>query len=195
MGCLIGKKAPDFSVQGIVRGTIREKITLDDFQEKYLILFFYPLDFTFVCPTELHAFEQKYEEFQKRKAEVVACSIDSPYSHYAWLHTPKSKGGIEGIRYPILSDMTKEISRNYGILKEEDGVAYRALFLLDHHRVIRHLVVNDLSLGRSVDEALRMLDALICFEQYGEVCPADWHQGDKTMSPTQEGLENFFSQP
>lgn len=193
MGVLVGKSAPQFSAKAVLDGKIIEEYNLADLQGKYVILFFYPLDFTFVCPTELHAFQEKLSEFEARGAQIVGCSIDSSFSHLAWLATPKVKGGIAGVKYPIVADLTKEIARNYDVLKEEDGIAYRGLFLIDKEGIVRHQLVNDLPLGRSVDEALRMLDALIYFEKHGEVCPANWHKGEKTMVPDQEGLETFFN--
>ena len=159
-----------------------------------MILFFYPLDFTFVCPTELHAFQEKIEAFEERGAQVVGCSIDSCFSHIAWLETPRSKGGIQGVEYPIISDINKELAKAYDVLCEEEGIAYRGLFLIDREGVVRHQLVNDLPLGRSVDEALRMIDALAFFENSGEVCPANWSLGQKGMKTTQEGLSEFFSE-
>jgi peroxiredoxin (alkyl hydroperoxide reductase subunit C) len=191
--CLIGKKAPEFTAKAIIKNEIIDDFSFSNFQGKYIIFYFYPLDFTFVCPTELHAFEEKKEEFKKRDAQVIACSIDSCYSHLAWLNTPKAMGGIQGITYPIVSDITKSISRSYDVLSEEEGVAFRGLFLIDKNGIIRHQLINDLSLGRSVDEAIRTLDALICFEENGEVCPANWHKGEKAMKPNKEGLEEYFS--
>jgi peroxiredoxin (alkyl hydroperoxide reductase subunit C) len=158
-----------------------------------VVLFFYPLDFTFVCPTELHAFQEQLEEFEKRQAQVIGCSVDSCYSHYAWLHTPKAKGGIEGVDYPLVADLNKTIAKDYDVLIPEEGIAYRGLFLIDRKGIVRHQVVNDLPLGRSVDEALRMLDALIYFENHGEVCPANWQQGKRGFKPSQEALEKYFT--
>lgn len=158
-----------------------------------MLLFFYPLDFTFVCPTELHAFNNKLDAFKKRNVEVIAVSVDSHYSHLAWLETPKTRGGIEGVRYAIVSDINKTISRDYDVLVEGQGIAYRGLFLIDREGVVRHQVVNDLPLGRSVDEALRIVDALQNYEKFGEVCPADWHQGEKAMKPDAIGLKEYFS--
>lgn len=189
---LIGKSAPEFKAKAVVKGKVVDAFSLRDFLGKYVIFFFYPLDFTFVCPTELHAFQEMAEELSKRNTEVIGCSVDSIYSHLAWLSTPKSKGGIEGIQYPLVSDLNKSISKNYHVLKEEDGIAYRGLFILDKQGVVRHQLINDLPLGRSVAEALRTLDALIYHEQHGEVCPVDWRVGSKSMRPTQEGLETYF---
>ncbi len=189
---LVGKKAPFFRTKAVADGRIIDQISLDDFQGKFIVLFFYPLDFTFVCPTELHAFQEKLPEFEKRGAQLIGCSVDSHFSHHAWISTPKAKGGIEGVRYPILSDMNKSIARSYHVLKEDDGIAYRGLFLIDRKGMVRHQLVNDLPLGRSVDEVLRILDALIHFEEYGEVCPANWQTGSKSMKPSQEGLISYF---
>jgi peroxiredoxin 2/4 len=190
---LVGRTAPHFTAKAIVKGKVVEEFSLRDFLGKYVLFFFYPLDFTFVCPTELHAFQEKLDEFNKRDTQVVGCSIDSWFSHLAWLNTPKNKGGIEGVEYPLVSDINKHIARNYQVLKEEDGVAFRGLFLIDKQGIVRHQLVNDLPLGRSVDEALRMLDALIFFEKHGEVCPANWKVGAKGMKPTAEGLVTYFN--
>jgi peroxiredoxin (alkyl hydroperoxide reductase subunit C) len=191
---LIGKKAPEFVAKAVLEGkAIDENYTLSDRRGKYVLLFFYPLDFTFVCPTELHAFQELYAEFLKRGCEVIGVSVDSHFSHLAWLKTPKVKGGIEGIKYPLVADMTKSIARKFGVLKEDEGIAYRGLFLLDREGIIRHLIINDLPLGRSAHEALRMLDALIFFEKHGEVCPANWKAGDKGMTPDEDGLKRYFS--
>jgi len=190
---LLGKKAPQFVAKAAQKDQILENFSLNDFLGKYVVFFFYPLDFTFVCPTELHAFEEKLGEFEKRNAQVVGCSVDSWFSHLAWLETPKAKGGIEGVTYPIVSDLTKEISKEFDVLKEDEGIAYRGLFLIDKQGIVRHMIVNDLPLGRSIDEAIRMLDALQFFEANGEVCPANWSQGEKSMAPTQDGLQQYFS--
>ncbi len=193
MGVLVGKKAPEIALKAVVKDKIIDRFTLSSLEGKYVVLFFYPLDFTFVCPTELHAFQAKLKEFEERNTQLVACSVDSHFSHLAWLNTPHNKGGIEGVEYPILSDINKEASRAYNVLKEDEGIAYRGLFLIDREGIVRHQVVNDLPLGRSVDEALRMVDALTFFEQNGEVCPANWKQGEKAMQPTNAGLEAYFS--
>lgn len=190
---LVGHPAPPFKAKAIVEGTLVENFSLEDLRGNYLIFFFYPLDFTFVCPTELHAFQAKKAEFEARGAKVVACSIDSAFSHLAWLNTPRSLGGIEGVEYPLVSDLDKSISRNFHVLNEEEGIAYRGLFLIDREGMIRHQLINDLPLGRNVDEALRVLDALISYETYGEVCPANWKRGEKTMKPTADGLLDYFS--
>ena len=190
---LIGKTAPAFKAKAVVNGNIVTDFSLSNFLGKYVVFFFYPLDFTFVCPTELHAFQGKLESFEKKNAQVVGCSIDSANSHVAWLSTPKSKGGIEGVTYPLVSDLTKSIAKDFHVLKEDEGIAYRGLFIIDKEGIVRHQLVNDLPLGRSVEEVLRILDALIHYENNGEVCPANWKIGAKTMKPTQEGLENYFA--
>lgn len=192
MAVLVGQKAPKFVAKAVVENKIIDHFSLEDFQGKYVIFFFYPLDFTFVCPTELHAFQEKAKEFEKRGAQVVGCSVDSWFSHLNWLSIPKIKGGIGGVKYPIVSDLTKSISRDYDVLKEDEGIAYRGLFLIDKEGVVRHQIVNDLPLGRSTDEAIRMLDSLIFFEKHGEVCPANWQEGEKAMKPNQEGLVDYY---
>lgn len=191
-GPLVGSPAPQFKCKAVVEGNRFEEVSLQDFSGKYVLLFFYPLDFTFVCPTELHAFQARLADFHARGAEVVGCSVDSHFSHLAWLETPRSLGGIEGISYPLLSDLDKSISRHFHVLNEKEGIAYRGLFLIDREGIVRHQVVNDFPLGRNVDEALRMLDALVAFEARGEVCPANWTPGKKTLKPTAEGLADYF---
>jgi len=193
MSILVGKAAPDFSETAVKSNEIIENFSLSQFKGKYVVLFFYPLDFTFVCPTELHAFNQRYLDFKERNVELVAVSVDSHFSHLAWLRTPKSQGGIEGIHYPIVSDINKEIAQAYDVLVEGEGIAYRGLFLIDRDQIVRHQVVNDLPLGRNVDEALRVVDALQFTEEYGEVCPANWNKGHKAMKPDQSGLEKYFN--
>ena len=191
---LVGKKAPEVIATAVLNGErIEKNYSLADLQGGYVVLFFYPLDFTFVCPTELHAFQDALEEFEKRKCQLIGCSIDSAFCHLAWLKTPCKSGGIEGITYPLLADTTKSIARSFGVLKEEEGIAYRGLFLIDKEGIVRHELINDLPLGRSVDEALRMVDALIFFEEHGEVCPANWHKGSKGMKATSDGLKAYFA--
>ncbi len=191
MSVLVNKPAPDFEAQAVVDGQFKT-LKLSDYKGKYVALFFYPLDFTFVCPTELHAFQDKYAEFEKRNVEVIGVSVDSHYSHFAWLNTPKKQGGIEGVKYPIVADITKNISKEYDVLLEDAGVALRGFFLIDKDGVVQHQVVNNLPLGRNVDEAIRMVDALQFFEANGEVCPANWSKGDKSMKADDEGLKEFF---
>jgi peroxiredoxin 2/4 len=193
MGVLVGRKAPDFCVEAVTGGSrFVEACRLSDYASKYVVLFFYPLDFTFVCPTELHAFQDKLEEFQKRNVEVIGCSVDSKFSHFAWLQTPRNRGGIEGVTYTLLSDINKTVSSDYDVLVDGAGISLRGLFLIDREGIVRHQVVNDLGLGRNVDEVLRMIDALQFTEEFGEVCPANWNKGDKTMKPDDEGLKEFF---
>src|SRR3990167_10798536 len=156
MALLIGKKAPEFQASAVVDQQIKENFSLSQYRGKYVLFFFYPLDFTFVCPTELHAFQEHLQEFVARNAQVVGCSVDSQYAHFAWLATPKSKGGIEGVKYPLVSDLSKTIARDFDVLSPE-GVAYRGLFLIDREGIVRHQLINDLALGRSVFEALRVL--------------------------------------
>lgn len=193
MPTLVGKPAPAFKAKAVVDGKIVSDFSLSHYQGKNVIFFFYPLDFTFVCPTELHAFQELLEEFEKRQTQVIGCSVDSCYSHLAWLNTPKSKGGIEGVDYPLVSDLNKTIATDYGVLMPQEGIAYRGLFLIDKEGIIRHQVVNDLPLGRSVDEALRILDAWLYFEKNGEVCPANWQKGKQAFKPSQEGLKTYFA--
>ncbi len=204
---LVGKKAPVFAANAVVNGTeIVEGFSLEQYKgKKEVIFFFYPLDFTFVCPTEIIAFQEKMEEFDKRGVAVVGCSIDSEFSHLAWLRTELNDGGIKGVKYPLVADLSKTIAENYGVLAgeydmDDNGdstfkgapVAYRGTFLIDKEGVVRHQVVNDLPLGRSIDEALRMVDALQYFEKNGEVCPANWKEGDKAMAPTQDGVADYL---
>lgn len=194
MGVLVGKPAPDFTATAVVDGAeFNENFKLSDHKGKYVLLFFYPLDFTFVCPTELHAFQEKLESFKKMNCEVIGCSIDSQFSHLAWLNTPKSEGGIQGVTYPIVADTTKAIARDYDVLIYEAGIAYRGAFLIDREGIVRHQTVNDLPLGRNVDEMLRLLEALQFTEEHGEVCPANWKKGEKAMKPDQGGLKSYFS--
>lgn len=193
MGILVGKQAPDFNVKAACNNIIINDFSLHQYRGKNVILFFYPLDFTFVCPTELHAFQEKLESFEVRNTQLMACSVDSAFTHLAWLNIPKSKGGIKGVEYPLIADLNKSIARDYGVLNEQEGIAYRGLFLIDAEGVVRHQVVNDLPLGRSVDDAIRILDAWNYFQTHGEVCPANWKAGAPSMKPTQEGLEAFFN--
>ncbi|MES2273348.1 MAG: peroxiredoxin [Chlamydiota bacterium] len=189
---LVGKKVPDFRAKAVIKDKIYEDFCLSDYLGKYVVFFFYPLDFTFVCPTELHAFQERLREFEKRGAQVVGCSVDSCFSHIAWLNTPKSQGGIQGVSYPIVSDIHKSIASAFDVLNEEEGIAYRGLFLIDRDGIARHQLVNDLPLGRSVDEVLRLLDALIFHEKHGEVCPANWEAGDRALKPTAQGVVEYF---
>lgn len=193
MGVLVGKSAPAIQGNAVVAGEIVNNFSLTQYLKKYVVLFFYPLDFTFVCPTELHAFQEQLVDFEKRNAQVVGCSVDSCYSHLAWLNTPRNKGGIQGVSYPLIADLNKTIAKDYDVLAAEEGIAYRGLFLIDRQGVVRHQIVNDLPLGRSVEETLRILDALIFFEKNGEVCPANWEKGKQAFKPSNEGLEKYFT--
>lgn len=190
MGILVGKKAPLFKTTGVFSGEFKP-VSLEDYRNQYVILFFYPLDFTFVCPTELHAFQEKIEEFKKLNATVLACSIDSHFSHKAWLETPKEKGGIQGITYGILSDIGGKIAQDYDVL-HQDGMAYRGLFLIDKEGIVRSQTVNDLPLGRSVIETLRLLEALQHVETKGEVCPADWNKTKAAIKTTHESVGEYL---
>lgn len=193
MSVLVGKQAPDFIAKAVVNGDVKENFKLSDFRGKYVLFFFYPLDFTFVCPTEIHAFQEKLDQFRKLNCEVIACSTDSHFSHAAWLNTPKKDGGIEGVKFPIVSDINKTIARDYDVLVNGEGIAYRGAFLIDKAGTVRHQTINDLPLGRNVDEFVRLLEALQFTEEHGEVCPANWRKGQKAMKATQSGLKSYFS--
>jgi alkyl hydroperoxide reductase subunit AhpC len=190
MPALVQKEAPDFAATAVVNEEFKQ-IKLSDYRGKYVVLFFYPLDFTFVCPTEIVAFSDRIGEFHKRGAEVIGASVDSQYSHLAWIQTPRSKGGLGGLKYPLVADITKQVSKDYGVLLD-GGVALRGLFLIDKAGVVRHVTVNDLPIGRSVDEALRVLDALQFYEKNGEVCPADWKPGAATIKPGVKESREYF---
>lgn len=192
MGVLVGKKAPDFKATAVVNGSDFKEIKLSDYHGKYVVMFFYPLDFTFVCPTELHAFQEKLEAFKKHNCEVIGVSIDSQFSHLAWLNTPRTEGGIKGVTYPVVADIHKTISRDYDVLIPDAGIALRGTFLIDKSGVVQQQTINNLPLGRNVDEMLRLLEALQYTEQNGEVCPANWKKGDTAMKPTQDGLKTYF---
>src|SRR5512145_1338331 len=208
MAVLVGKKAPSFKAAAVVNGgEVVNNFSLEQYLgKKYVILYFYPADFTFVCPTEIIAFQDKLEEFEKRNVAIVGVSVDSEFSHWKWLQTEKKDGGIKGVTYPLVADSSKTISENFDVLAgsydyDENGqaiytgapVAYRGLFLIDKKGIVRHQVVNDLPLGRSIDEAIRVVDALQFFEENGEVCPANWHKGDKALKPTQEGISSYLA--
>ena len=192
MAVLVGKKAPDFKATAVVEGADFQEITLSQFSGRKVLLFFYPLDFTFVCPTELHAFQEKLADFRAKGTEVIGVSVDSQFSHLAWLNTDQSEGGIKGVKYPLVADINKTIARDYDVLVDGDGVAYRGAFLIDEKGMVRHQTVNDLPLGRNIDEFLRLVDALDYHEEHGEVCPANWEKGKKAMKPDQSGLKEFF---
>lgn len=194
MSVLVGKQAPPFKAAAVLAdGSISENFSLADYQDNYVVLFFYPLDFTFVCPTELIAFSKRISEFEERGVQVIGCSIDSQFTHVAWRNTPVENGGIGAIAYPLVADVKHEICRAYDVEFGDAGVAYRGSFLIDKAGVVRHQVVNDLPLGRNVDEMLRMIDALQFTEKYGEVCPAGWNKGDEGMRPTSEGVSAYLA--
>ena len=208
MAVLVGKKAPGFSAPAVINGgEIVEGFSLEQFLgKKYVVFFFYPADFTFVCPTELLAFQSRMNEFEERNVAVVACSVDSKHSHWKWLQTELKQGGIMGVKYPLVADLSKTISENYDVLAgnyeysdegdvsfKGDPRSYRGLFLIDMKGVIRHQTINDMPLGRSVSETIRMVDALQFYEENGEVCPADWHKGEKGMKETQESVSDYLS--
>ncbi len=192
MSTLVTKEAPDFTAQAVLPDNSIADFTLSDLRGKYVVLFFYPLDFTFVCPSELVAFNEKLENFKGRNCEVVAVSVDSQFTHLAWKNTPLKEGGVGNLQYPMVSDISKKISSDYGILFDE-SVALRGLFLIDKEGIVRHAVINDLPLGRSVYEALRMVDALVFHEKYGQVCPANWQEGEQGMDPSSEGVAAYMA--
>jgi len=191
---LVTNEAPDFTAIAVMPdNTFNEEFKLSDMRGKYVLLFFYPLDFTFVCPSEILAFNKAVDTFKEKNCEVVGVSIDSHFSHLAWKNTAINDGGIGQIQFPLVADLDKSIAENYGILLDM-GIALRGLYLIDKDGVIRHQVVNDLPLGRNVDEALRMLDALQFIEEHGDVCPANWNKGDDAMEPTAEGVAKYLSE-
>ena len=192
MCTLVTKEAPDFTANAVMPDNSFAELKLSSYRGKYVVLFFYPLDFTFVCPSEIIAFDAALAKFQKRNAQVIGVSVDSHYTHLAWKNTPRQQGGIGPIKYPLVSDLDKSISRNFGVLLEA-GIALRGLFLIDRQGVVRHALVNDLPIGRSVDEALRVLDALQFHEEHGEVCPANWRAGEEAMKPTAEGVATYLA--
>jgi len=193
MSVLVGKAAPDFTAAAVLAdGSIQEDFNLGKLKGKYVVLFFYPLDFTFVCPSELIAFDHRIKEFEARGVQVVGCSIDSQFTHAAWRNTPVNEGGIGAVAYPLVADVKHEICQAYDV-ECADGVAFRGSFLIDKDGVVRHQVVNDLPLGRNVDEMLRMIDALQFTEEHGEVCPAGWNKGDKGMVPDAKGVASYLA--
>jgi peroxiredoxin 2/4 len=191
MSAFVSAPAPDFSGEAYLNGEFK-KISLSDFKGKKVVLFFYPLDFTFVCPTEIVAFTDKIEEFRKRNTEVVGVSVDSKFTHKAWAETERKDGGIKGVNYPLLSDINKKVAADYGVLLP-DGIALRGLFIINKDGILKHATINHLDLGRNVEEVLRLLDAVDFSEQHGEVCPANWKKGEKAMKPTAESLKQYMS--
>ncbi len=209
MSVLVNKKAPEFTAAAVMPdGSINESFSLADYRGKYVVLFFYPLDFTFVCPSELIAFDHRIKEFESRGVQVIGCSVDSQFTHAAWRNTPVDQGGIGPVAYPLVADLTKTIAADYDVLMnnttiaDEDGdqyhllggdVALRGSFLIDRDGVVQHQVVNNLPLGRNIDEMLRMIDALQFTEEHGEVCPANWEQGKDGMKPDAEGVASYLA--
>ncbi|MBI2308931.1 MAG: peroxiredoxin [Rhodocyclales bacterium] len=194
MAVLVGKQAPDFTATAVFGNNEMKPLKLSDYRGKYVALFFYPLDFTFVCPSELIAFDHRLEDFRKRAVEVVGVSIDSEFTHLAWKNTPVDKGGIGQVQYPLVADLKHEICRAYDVEFEAAGVAFRGSFLIDRNGVVRHQVVNDLPLGRDVDELLRVIDALQFTEEHGEVCPAGWRKGQKGMTASPDGVAQYLAE-
>jgi len=191
MSVLVTKKAPEFTAQAVMPDGSFQEVSLADYRGKYVVLFFYPLDFTFVCPTEIIAFSDAAAQFEALGVQLLSCSVDSHYTHLAWRNTPRGQGGLGQINYPMVADLDKKIAEAYDVLLP-GGVALRGLFLIDKEGVVRHQLVNDLPLGRSVDEALRLVQALQFFEKHGEVCPANWHEGKATIKPDPQGSQEFF---
>lgn len=205
---LVGKQAPSFKAKAVINGgEIINDFSLDQYiGKKTVVFFFYPKDFTFVCPTELFAFQEKMAEFEKRNTVVVACSTDTEQSHWGWLQMEKKMGGIQGVKYPVVADTDKTIAANYGVLTGEyftdendqlkatgSMIAYRGLFIINKKGIVRHMLVNDLPLGRNVDEAIRMVDSIQFNEENGEVCPANWAQGKEALKDTHEGIANYLA--
>ncbi|MFH1999079.1 MAG: peroxiredoxin [Planctomycetota bacterium] len=188
----VTKEAPDFTAQAVMPDNTFSELTLSSFRGKYVALFFYPLDFTFVCPSEIIAFDKALVDFKEKNTEVIGVSVDSHFTHLAWKNTPRDKGGIGNVQFPLVADITKSISRSYGVLFN-DAVALRGFFLIDKEGIVRHALINDLPLGRNVNEALRVLDALQFTEKHGEVCPANWKRGDEAMKPTAEGVAVYLA--
>jgi peroxiredoxin 2/4 len=193
MSAKVNKPAPDFTATAVMPdNTFNDAFKLSDLQGKYALLFFYPLDFTFVCPSEIIAFDKKLDEFKARNCEVVGVSVDSHFSHLAWKNTPVKNGGIGNVQFPLVADLNKSISSDYGVLLNK-SIALRGLFLIDKEGVVQHLLINNLPLGRNVDEAIRVLDALQFTEEHGEVCPANWNKGDDAMTPSADGVAEYLS--
>jgi len=189
---LVTKPAPDFKATAVMENGEFKEVSLSDYKGKHVLLYFYPLDFTFVCPSEILAFNSKVSEFKERGVQLLGCSIDSEFSHFAWRNTPVEKGGIGTIDYPLIADKSKNIARDYGVLFNEE-VALRGLFLIDKEGIVKHSTINDLPLGRNVEEALRVVDALQFTETHGEVCPANWKKGEEAMKPTADGVAAYLS--
>jgi peroxiredoxin 2/4 len=188
---LIQKEAPNFEAEALYPDGTMQSLNLYDYRGKYVVLFFYPMDFTFVCPTEIIAFSERVAEFRQRGVEVLGVSVDSIHAHFAWSNMPRREGGIGNVAFPLISDLDKDISRRYDVLLDQPSVALRGTFIIDQKGMVRSAMINDLPLGRNLDEVLRLLDALQQVEQHGEVCPANWHLGDDTMKATHDGLTEY----
>jgi peroxiredoxin (alkyl hydroperoxide reductase subunit C) len=194
MAVLVGREAPQFTAQAVLQDGSFKQVSLKDFRGKYVVLYFYPLDFTFVCPSEIIAFDNHLAKFKERSVEILGVSVDSHFTHHAWRNTPVDKGGIGPIQHTLIADLTKSIARDYDVLTPDGAVAYRGLFLIDKEGKVRHQVVNDLPLGRNVDEALRMVDALQFHEKNGEVCPAGWNKGKAGMKADAAGVAAYLKE-
>ena len=192
MSVLVAQEAPNFCAKAVMPDGSFKDVSLNEYRGKYVVLFFYPLDFTFVCPTEIIAFSEAAGQFEALGTQLLGCSVDSHYTHLAWRNTPRKQGGLGDIKYPLVADLDKKISQAYDVLLP-GGIALRGLFLIDKQGIVRHQVVNDLPLGRNVDEVLRMLKALQFFESHGEVCPANWKQGSATIKPDPKGSREYFA--
>ncbi len=190
---LIGKPAPEFKAKAVVDGETKE-ISLADYEGKNKILIFYPADFSFICPTELFAFQEKIKEFEDRNAVLIAISVDQIYSHERWLEYPRNEGGIKGIKYPVASDITKKISTDYQVLDEKESVALRGLIIIDKNNIVQAQAVYNLNVGRDINETLRVLDAILFTQEHGQVCPANWAKGQKAITPTQDGLKEYVNE-
>ncbi len=193
MPTLVTKPAPEFKATAVMPDdSFKDDFTLSSYRGKYVVLFFYPLDFTFVCPSEIIAFDKALSKFKEKNTEIVGVSVDSHFTHLAWKNTPRNQGGIGPIRYPLVADLNKKIAEQYGVLLDS-GIALRGLFLIDTKGIVRHALVNDLPLGRSVEEALRQVEALQFHEKHGEVCPANWREGDEAMKPSAKGVAEYLA--
>ena len=189
---MIGKKAPDFSCQAVIEGKVQENVSLETFAGKYKVLFFYPKDFTYVCPTELHAFQDRLNEFVAHNTQVIGCSVDAPATHCAWLKVPKCEGGIQGINFPLLCDENHKIAKDYGVFDDVNKVAFRGLFILDKENIIQCVMINNAPFGRNIDEVLRLVEAVQFVEKNGQACPANWQEGEKGITTDKEGLLAYF---
>ncbi|XP_067877266.1 peroxiredoxin-1 [Heterodontus francisci] len=188
----IGQPAPDFTAKAVMPNGEFKDLTLSSYKGKYVVFFFYPLDFTFVCPTEIIAYSDRADEFRKINCEVIGASTDSHFSHLAWINTPRKQGGIGHMKIPLVADLTQSISKDYGVLKEDEGIAYRGLFIIDEKGILRQITINDLPVGRSVDETLRLVQAFQFTDKHGEVCPAGWKPGHDTIKPDVNDSKKFF---